>query len=86
MAKNRIDPEKFGAALKAWCDVKKITLVDVADGIGVHRNAVYSYTKSRKDAPPVIPNLLRAAEIAEFLGLTIDKLARGPFGEGLRNE
>lgn len=82
----KFDPEKFHLALKAWCKEKKKPLRVVAKEMGLHPNSVYMYTKPRPDGPRVIPRLDRAAEIADVLEITLDELARGPFGEGLRDE
>lgn len=82
----KFDPDKFHLALLAWCKLKKMPLKVLAEKMRLHQNSIYMYTKPRPNAPRVIPRLDRAAEIADVLEITLDELARGPFGEGLRDE
>lgn len=86
MKRPKIDPERFGPALKAWSIKKCIPLCQIAHRLNQHPNNIYSYTKNRPQGlPPVHPTLGRLVEIAEVLGITLDELARGPHGEGLRD-
>lgn len=80
----KIDPYKFPLALLAWCKEKNTTQYQIAKKIGIPCENLYVYTR-RKEVPN-IPSLARAAEIADALGITIDQLAQGPNGEGLRDE
>ncbi len=82
----KFDPEKFHLALISWCELRKKSIAELAREMGLHPNSLYMYTKPRPDGPRVIPRLDRAAEIADALEITLDKLARGPFGEGLRDD
>jgi len=86
MKKGKIDPSKFGLALKAWSKQKKIPLVKIAERLHQHPNNLYAYTKASYGRQNTMPNLGNAIEIAEVLGITLDQLLRGPFGEGLRDE
>lgn len=86
MAKKKIDPEKFHLALLAWSKKKGIPLRRIAEKMGVHPNSIYYYTKTRPDRTNVLPGLGKAAEIADVLHITLDELAKGPDGEGLRDE
>lgn len=86
MAKNRIDPEKFGAALKAWSKKKKIPITQIAARMHQRPNNLYAYTKTRYGKPNIQPTLGRFAEIAEILDISLDQLAKGPCGEGLRDD
>lgn len=78
----KIDPEKFGRALVAWCRKKNMTQYQLAKKIGVPGENLYIYTRRRM----ILPSLARAVDIADALGITIDQLAQGPNGEGLRDE
>lgn len=82
----KFDPEKFHLALRAWCRLKRISIAFVAKEMGLHPSSVYMYTNPRPKAARVIPRLDRAAEIADVLGITLDELACGPSGEGLRDD
>lgn len=86
MAKNRIDPDKFGAALKAWSKKRKIPLKQIAERMHQHQNNIYAYTKERPGQTKIHPTLGRFIEIAEILEVSLDQLAKGPCGEGLRDE
>lgn len=81
-----IDPAKFRFALRAWCKEKKITQYAIAEKIGIPTPSMYAYTKRYRVKAYITPRLDRAVKIAEALGITIDELARGPHGEGLRDE
>lgn len=84
--KGKIDPEKFGAALKAWSKKKKIPLTKIAERMHQHPNNLYAYTKTHYGRPNILPTMGRLVEIADILEISLDQLARGPFGEGLRDE
>lgn len=86
MERPKIDPEKFGLALTAWSIEKSMPLRQIAFALEVSPNSLYCYTKTRQDAPNVLPRIDRAAEIADALGITLDELARGPHGEGLQHD
>lgn len=86
MGKSKIDPEKFHLALRAWSKKKGIPIVEISRRMGVHANSVYCYARKRKGHPNVVPTLGKAAEIAAVLRITLDELAQGPDGEGLRDE
>lgn len=86
MERPKINPEEFGQALNAWSIVKEMPLAEIARAINVNPNSLYMYTKHKKNAPRVLPTLGRLVEIADALGITLDELARGPFGEGLQHD
>lgn len=79
----KIDPDKFGLALMAWSEQKEIPLRKIAFALGLSPNSIYTYTQTRRNRPNVTPNLYRAKEIADVLGITLEQLPQGPHGEGL---
>lgn len=81
------DPDKFYDALKAWCELRGISMRGLALKLGMHPNSIHCYGKrSRKTGKKKIePGLYKAAKMADALGITLDQLAAGPYGEGLRD-
>lgn len=83
MDKEKIDPEKFGDALKAWCKTKRVSIARLARQTCQNPANLYAYTKHSKGHTRTVPTLVRALELADALEITLEELARGPFGEGL---
>lgn len=87
MKSGKIDPGKFGIALKAWCRKRKIQLLEIALILEQNPNNIYNYTRgNRSGAKAAQPTLGQMVKIADVLGVSLDQLARGPFGEGLLDE